>query len=380
MVGIMRAFKPHLILHSGDLFESPRPLVEDMRLAQDALGRMAELAPTLVISGNHDSAALLDLFDKLVSVAGSGSRLRFIGQPRLGKDGILTYAGEAGETARVATLPFVHAHRLIESLETPTLQRTLTYADRLTKLQANIATQLKKDYQSKRHILLYVAHLYVEGAITSYSERPLHVSETYATKVSSIPLVSYAAFGHIHKPQALPGTVPGRYAGSPIALDFGEAKEQKEMVLIEAKPGQAAKIETVPLKGGRRLRVLRGDRQQLMSLSQLSPERGGVDRDILRVTVELEKPQAGLADWVSQLFPKAVLVDVVESITGLQEQELAIPRELESEELSELFASYLQENPHPQWGAAVLLQRFEEMWRYRQHLMEMGELTCDRSS
>ena len=37
-------FRPHLILHSGDLFETPRPGVEDMQLAQDTLRRLAELA------------------------------------------------------------------------------------------------------------------------------------------------------------------------------------------------------------------------------------------------------------------------------------------------------------------------------------------------
>ena len=72
-----------------------------------------------------------------------------------------------------------------------------------------------------------------------------------------LPAVSYAAFGHIHKPQKLPGTqVTGRYAGSPIQLDFGETGERKSVVLADLRPGRQANIDIVGLSGGRQLRRL----------------------------------------------------------------------------------------------------------------------------
>ena len=60
--------------------------------------------------------------------------------------------------------------------------------------------------------------------------------------------------GHIHAPQAVPGApVPAHYAGSLLALDFGEAGEQKRVVIVDAEPGQLATIESIPLTKGRPL-------------------------------------------------------------------------------------------------------------------------------
>ena len=54
--------------------------------------------------------------------------------------------------------------------------------------------------------------------------------------------------GHIHAPQAVPGApVPADYAGSLLALDFGEAGEQKRVVIVDAEPGRLAAVESVPL-------------------------------------------------------------------------------------------------------------------------------------
>ncbi|MCA9795693.1 MAG: exonuclease subunit SbcD, partial [Candidatus Eremiobacteraeota bacterium] len=99
ILGHCRDFKPHLILHSGDLFENSRPAVEDMRLAQETLAQMSDLAPTVVIAGNHDSAALFDLFEALV---GKARRLSFVGSVRRpDQGGVMEFAGDSGEIARV---------------------------------------------------------------------------------------------------------------------------------------------------------------------------------------------------------------------------------------------------------------------------------------
>ena len=61
----------------------------------------------------------------------------------------------------------------------------------------------------------------------------------------------------------------GRYAGSPIQLDFGEEREEKEVVFVEAKPGMPARVEPIRLTSGRRLRTLSGT---LEEIEQLAPE------------------------------------------------------------------------------------------------------------
>ena len=70
----------------------------------------------------------------------------------------------------------------------------------------------------------------------------------------SLPGPQYVALGHIHAPQAVPGSpVPGQYAGSLLPLDFGEAGEAKRVVIVDAEPGRLATVTSMPLVSGRPL-------------------------------------------------------------------------------------------------------------------------------
>ena len=74
------------------------------------------------------------------------------------------------------------------------------------------------------------------------------MGDAYAATPQAIPAgPQYVAMGHIHAPQAVPGApVPAEYAGSLLALDFGEAGEQKRVVIVDAEPGRLAVAETRP--------------------------------------------------------------------------------------------------------------------------------------
>lgn len=216
----------------------------------------------------------------------------------------------------------------------------MTYADRIQRIQMAYGQALERGYHPERHVLLFSAHLYVDGALWSRSERPLHVCETYATRVTQIPHVSYAAFGHIHRPQALPGQVPGRYAGSPVGLDFGEEGEIKQVVRVEALPGRAARIEPVELRSGRKLLSLRGTMQQLEARAL------DVRDELLRVTIETDEPTPGLADWAKRLFPRATVLEVSERCAASRVTLVeASTEEIEHfETLADAFEAYLGEN------------------------------------
>jgi exonuclease SbcD len=99
------------------------------------------------------------------------------------------------------------------------------------------------------------------------------------------------ALGHIHAPQAVPGApVPAQYAGSLLALDFGEAGETKRVVLVDAEPGSLATIRSVPLTSGRQLRRVEGTWEQVAGRADeladvyldLTVDVGGADPDLGR--------------------------------------------------------------------------------------------------
>ena len=93
---------------------------------------------------------------------------------------------------------------------------------------------------------------------------PSRSSDTYLTEADALPPVSYAALGHIHRPQAVSrGGLVARYAGSPLQLDFGEAGEDKSVVVVDADPGRPVRVDLVPLQAGRRLADFTGTLEEL---------------------------------------------------------------------------------------------------------------------
>lgn len=331
-----RQFAPDLVVHAGDLFDGPRPAVDDLQLACDTLRQLAELAPVVVLAGNHDSPQLLKFLGGILAPG----RIRFADIIRTPADGgILDFETPGGQRIRLAPVPFISAHRMVRAFEDPSTW-TASYADRVRLITAALADGLTQGSQPDRDVLLFAAHLHVAGAHVTNSERPYTVSDGYAAHASALPPVSYAAFGHIHRYQALPqASVTGRYAGSPIPLDFGEEHDQKVCVLVEADPGRPAAIDEHAYEIRRPLRRLEG------TLDALRTTCDGVGTALCQVIVHTEEPARELATQVQELLPDAVLLDVIEICAAQQQTALQLndlPAETEAS-VPELFREYLAE-------------------------------------
>jgi len=327
IICLVREYTPDLIVHTGDLFDVARPGVEDMERGIAALQELAALAPTVVISGNHDSPALFRLFNRILSgpggTAGAKSRgparLTFVDKPGKVDGGVLTF--EINRTGvpqrlRLASLPFVRDGRIVDTMEDPATWLT-SYAERIQKIEASLGVALGRGYNPNTDVNLFGAHLHVAGATWSQSERALHVSDTYASTVEAIPPVSYAAFGHIHKPQKLPGLAVGAYAGSPLQLDFGEEGETKRVVLVDADPGRPAHIQSINLTAGRKLRSYDGT---LEGLERLADTWGDA---LTKILIQSDTATPGLVDKVRLMLPHATLLNVDESAADARLEPLA---------------------------------------------------------
>jgi len=303
IIELAQNYKPHLIIHSGDVWDQLRPSYLDLTRGVDALKDLAAIAPTVVICGNHDSPALFELFMRLL---GREHRLHFISQAKpAAAGGVLEFPAETGEVVRLASVPFIHGNRMIDADERADMRMT-NYADRVQHIEDALYESMSRDYDPKRHVLLFAAHLHVTGATMSNTERQIHVTESYATRMERLPQVSYAAFGHIHKPQKLPGTVPGRYAGSTIQLDFGEAGQTKETVTVEIAPGRPPQIEIHKIAGGRQLKRVEG------TIDQIGEQADTVGNALCVVTVDTESAVLNLQEQVQELLPQAQLLAVYE--------------------------------------------------------------------
>jgi exonuclease SbcD len=331
-----RTAEPDLIIHSGDVFDGFRPATSDMRLALSALRGLGTIAPTVVLAGNHDSAALFEVFSLLL---GDDSQVRFVPRARHPRDGGIIDVGsrDGSQRLRLAPMPFVHPNRQVDWFEDP--RRFMgQYAQKLQAMNSLLREGLEDGFDPARDVLLYAGHLHVSGAHLSGSERPLHVTDAYAAEASSLPAVSYSALGHIHKPQQLPGQ-SAYYVGSPMQLDFGEAGQEKSSIVVIAGPGRPAEVTRIPLRSARPLRLLTGTFEAVKTAA------AQVGRELVRVILETEDPIPDLADTIIELLPDATVVEIIEDVAS-RRLEILDPNALDPDEpeptYDHLLERYLQ--------------------------------------
>jgi exonuclease SbcD len=100
----------------------------------------------------------------------------------------------------------------------------------------------------------------------------------------------------------VPGAkVPAEYAGSLLELDFGEAGEEKRVVLVDVEPGLPAAVRSVALSGGRRLVRATGEWESLLVRDDLR-------ESYLDLAVTTAGPDPGLVDRARAEFDYLVNV------------------------------------------------------------------------
>jgi exonuclease SbcD len=289
------------VLVAGDIFDSPAPPPEAEKLVYDFLARLvSERIPAVLIAGNHDHPRKLGALAALLE--GLSIHVRHTVQPP-GQGGVVSLPSRNGkEEARVVVLPFVPERRVGDACAVMDPERTWydSYAECLEQIFSALVADL-----SPSTVNLAIGHLLVAGSLFGTGERKLHLGEIYGLNPEQLPSsLQYIGLGHLHRPQEL--TAPSRtlYSGSLVELDFGEKEQEKRVVLVDAKPGRAASIESVPLSSGRRLRDVEGTFEELRGMA------GGLGDAFLRVTVKTEAPVPGLAEQVKELLPNALDVAV----------------------------------------------------------------------
>lgn len=306
IIDIAKQHRPDGILHSGDLIDHSRVSHTDIERVVGWLAELAAIAPTIVVAGNHDNISLHRYLDKL----GRLHQLHFVSQPRGANGDYLIVPGRDGTRARIGVLPFIYPQRMITAAGAQS--SSSTYREQLADLQARIAAGLADGLDPQSEVTLFTAHMHVTGAGLAGSERARHTTDEFAIDPDAIPAVDYAAFGHIHQPQPLPGRVVGRYAGSPIPLDFGEAGQQKSVTLVTVEPGRRAVCEEVPLRGGRALIKFDG------TWDELQKRAGTIGDALCLVTVHSPVFEPALAQHVHTLLAKARVLDVQQRVAGAQ--------------------------------------------------------------
>lgn len=295
-----------VLLVSGDIFDSAHPAAKDRKTYYQLLSRLMPLDVKVIITGgNHDSVAVLDAPKELLEeldisiVAGAKSDLA---------EELIPIYEDDKLALVVAAVPFLRDRDL------RVLQADANYETRAEALRAGIArhyaelTSLAQDRYSEVP-LIAMGHLYATGAMTSESERDIHVGNAAAVDASTFAAgYDYVALGHIHRPQRVDQHDFIRYSGSPIALSFSEKKDEKSMLLISVQDGKVQMPEILPIPKKR-------------ALVKFAGRLDAVRDAIAQYENELELPTFCEIEVSEESYSAGVLLEVDQLVAATNEKE-----------------------------------------------------------
>ncbi len=294
---IARREQVDCLLVAGDVFDSTTPPPEAEELL---FGFLRELfgagIPAVIIGGNHDHPKRLAAVSRVLELVNVHVRAEAVVPENGGHVRVPSHDGS--EAATIAVLPWVHERDVVRWESLLGRESHKEYAQGVAEMAAHLTDAFPTDT-----VNVLLSHMMVDGAQVGGGERELHLGAVYAVKPQALPTnLHYIALGHLHRAQEMRRSPPAYYAGSLLQLDFGERGQEKSVVVVEAHPGRPARVETVPLSAGRRLRDLEG------SLPELQAQAADVGDDYLRVRVHLDGPVPGLTRQVRELLPNTLEV------------------------------------------------------------------------
>ncbi|MDO5538256.1 MAG: exonuclease subunit SbcD, partial [Desulfovibrionaceae bacterium] len=318
-----------VLLLSGDIYDSSNPSSAARRLFFRLLHNLRQGARprrVIVIGGNHDSPAVLNA-----------------PAPYLRLDGITVIGRASGDPARevVPVTDRDGAVRLIVCavpyLRESDLPRS-AFGDDPTGAGRELAAGVLAHYAAVREAALEVertlpapvplaamGHLFARGV--SVDAKDLDGEGPMVGSLGGVdagPLAGafdYTALGHIHAPQRVAGSEFARYSGSPLVMDFGERRHEKQVLLVTFEDDAAAEpspasgwrgrvsVEAVPVPAFRRLVRVTGEdfKKMRKEVAALAKAEAQTPADLPTwVLADYKGPTPPPADWREQLSDAAV--------------------------------------------------------------------------
>jgi exonuclease SbcD len=304
VVDIARREQVDAVLIAGDTFETFSPPAEAEHLLYEALtALLRDNIKVAMIAGNHDNATRMDALAGILRIAGADC----VGSvPRDDAYAPLRITSRDGsEAATVVALPWV-AERIAveyEHLFGEVSEALGRYAGQMERAISYFCRSFDPTTAN-----IFMGHMLIDGASIGEGsgERKMQIGQNFAVPASCLPgTAQYVALGHVHRSQEIASAAPAFYAGSLLQLDFGESGQEKSVNLIDVQPRQTARVQRIPVEGGRELKTLR------LRLEDLPAHAGQYADAHLRVYVDLDAPVLSLYERVREVLPNALHVEGV---------------------------------------------------------------------
>ncbi len=250
------------ILVSGDVYDRAIPPVEAVDALEDALERLPQACPVVLIPGNHDSTVRLGFAGRLLERSGVHFRSHVTDVARP------VVLGSGDDVVLVYGIPYLEPELVRGELEAEkTHEAVLTAA--MARIRADLAERVASAKGDGRRAprAVVMAHAFITGGAASDSERDVSVGGVSDAPASVFAGVDYVALGHLHGPQEItnPDGPPVSYSGSPLAYSFSEEAHEKSVTIVDVGDDGTVTVERVPTPVPRRLATITGTVDHLLS-------------------------------------------------------------------------------------------------------------------
>lgn len=273
LVRVIQQHRIDALLVAGDVFDTSAPSNRAQQLYYRLLCRVAASCcrHVVIVAGNHDSPSFLSAPKELLKALD----VHVVGSPGEDpQDEVLVLRDKQGRPELiVCAVPYlrdrdIRVAQAGESIE----DKERSLVDGIRRHYAEVAARAEGRRAELYAEVPIVAtgHLFAAGAQTVDGDgvRELYVGSLAHVNSGIFPdCFDYLALGHLHVPQKVSGLETMRYSGSPLPMGFGEAQQQKYVVLVDFKSRTAnpadktsqPDIELFPVPVFQKLERVRGD-------------------------------------------------------------------------------------------------------------------------
>lgn len=232
-----------VLIVAGDIFDTMTPSNRAQALYYEFLGKVSTLCcqHIVIVAGNHDSPTFLDAPSQVLKFL----NVHVIGTAceNLHDEVLVLEDNNASPHCIIAAVPYLRdrdvrgsqAGESTDSKDANVIAGIRTHYDEVASIAKAHQQELIEIH--KRHIpIIATGHLFAAGSKTTEDDgvRDLYVGNLGKISAEMFDdCFDYVALGHLHVPQRIGGQEHIRYSGSPIAMGFGEARQQKQVLLIQ---------------------------------------------------------------------------------------------------------------------------------------------------
>lgn len=230
------------LLIAGDVFDTSTPGNRAQELYYKFLCNVSTSCcrHVVVIAGNHDSPSFLNAPKELLRVLNVHVVGSITNSP---EDEVIILKNDNKPEALICAVPYLRDKdiRIVEPGESIDDKNTKLVEGLKKHYQdvCSIAEKKQEEFKNQGYEnipIIAMGHLFTAGGKTVDGDgvRDLYVGSLAHINNDAFPKsIDYLALGHLHVPQKVGKAAHIRYSGSPIPMGFGEAGQDKKIIITK---------------------------------------------------------------------------------------------------------------------------------------------------